>query len=194
MRIRNVLMLAVAAVSLLALAVPANAVPSLTVVINEVQTRGDAGALDEFVEIQNVGTSPVDINGWRMLGCNSTGSIVTRVVIGDEVQEPPLQPGESFLMVNRNAYNGPVLGDDSYSTGITDDGGVRLQNAVSSIIDQVGFSATTPCLETAPTANDAANADNSVTRSEVAGLTVDSDVNAADFTAEQPSTPENRQS
>lgn len=58
MRIRNTLMLAVVAVSLLALAVPANAVPSLTVVVNEVQTRGDNGGNDEFIELRNVSSSP----------------------------------------------------------------------------------------------------------------------------------------
>jgi len=192
-RISRLILLAVASVSMFALATPASAVPSVSVVVNEVQTRGDNGGNDEFIELRNISAQPVDIGGFRVLGCNATGSVTSRATIPTGTTLPA---GGHYLLTNNNgansipplpSYDGPVKGDQTYGLGVTDDGGVRLQNSAGAIVDQVGFSATTPCTETAPAANDSAPIDNSVTRSETAGLTVDSDVNSIDFTPSAPS-------
>ncbi|MGH2477815.1 MAG: lamin tail domain-containing protein, partial [Candidatus Limnocylindrales bacterium] len=51
--------------------------PTSTLVISEVQTGG-AGASDEFVEIANQGTAPVDLVGLEVVYATSSGSTVTR--------------------------------------------------------------------------------------------------------------------
>src|ERR1041384_136653 len=43
-----------------------DAAPSATVVINELQVQGAAGAADEFVELYNPTLTVVDIGGWRV--------------------------------------------------------------------------------------------------------------------------------
>lgn len=191
----------IAALSLLltgmiATAAPAHAV-STTVVINEVQTRGDNGGNDEFIELRNVSASEQTITGFTVFGCNSTGSITNRFVVGEvegseELQEVVLQPGESYLATNDNAsgnsYDGPVPGDQTYGQGVADDGGVRLSNGTT-IIDEVGFSATTPCLEGDPApAHPGFGTAQDISATRADGVP-DTDENSIDFTQSTAPTP-----
>ena len=55
-----------------------------------------------------------------------------------------LQPGQHFLATNSNTsggpYSGSVTGDQTYATGITDDGGVALTMPDDTLVDAVGMS------------------------------------------------------
>ncbi|MEZ0239645.1 MAG: hypothetical protein ACAH65_02500, partial [Chloroflexota bacterium] len=51
--------------------------PPSTLVVSEVQTGG-ASASDEFVEIANQGSGPVDLIGLELVYATSSGSTVTR--------------------------------------------------------------------------------------------------------------------
>ncbi|HWR13971.1 MAG TPA: PxKF domain-containing protein [Terriglobales bacterium] len=112
-----------------------------TVVISEFRTRGPQGGNDEFIELYNLSSSPVAIGGWKINGSNSSGTTGTRVTIAAGTV---LNPGCHFLATNTasSGYSGSVTGDQSYATGVTDDGGIALLNASSVIIDQVGLSTT----------------------------------------------------
>ncbi|HKP51476.1 MAG TPA: lamin tail domain-containing protein [Chloroflexia bacterium] len=163
---------------------------STTVVISEFRTRGPAGASDEFVELFNLSASPVDISGWLIRGSNGGGAVSTRVTISSSTI---LQPGQHYLAVNA-AYTGSVAGDPpSYSTGITDDGGIAIFNGAT-IIDQVGMSTGSAYLEgTVLPPFGSANTDRSYRR---INECVDSDDNVTDFGNQtvSPSTPQNRAS
>ena len=113
---------------------------STTVVISEFRTRGPAGGNDEFVELYNVSTAPVNIGGWKIRGSNSSGTVSTRATVPAGTM---LGPGCHFLATNSAAsgYSGTVPGNVTYGTGITDDGGIALTLADDSIVDQVGMSA-----------------------------------------------------
>lgn len=181
----------------LASPVPAQAA-SDTIVISEVQTRGSNGGFDEFIELTNVGTAPVDITGWHIDGCNSSDSIRTRLTVGappegeGEPFEVSLAPGETFLATNDNAstggYDGTVPGDQNYGVGLTDDGGVRLVDPEDgATVDAVAFSAgATSCLEGEPAeAHPGTSLDDSADRIS----TTDTDNNLADFDRNPAPTP-----
>lgn len=55
-----------------------------------------------------------------------------------------LQPGCYYLLTNSSTsggpYSGSVSGNQTYATGITDDGGIAVLNTANTIIDQVGLS------------------------------------------------------
>ena len=53
---------------------PSTGAVSSTVVISEFRTRGPNGGNDEFIELYNLSTSPVNIGGWRIRGSCSPGS------------------------------------------------------------------------------------------------------------------------
>src|SRR5690349_6260223 len=123
------------------LSLPARAAPQMQaatdVVISEFRFRGSAGAADEFIEIYNPTTSPVDLNGWQVRGSNNSGSSGNRYTFNTSVV---LQPGQHYLLAN-TGYDDSVAADATYGTSISDDGGVALARPDSSIADQVGLSA-----------------------------------------------------
>src|SRR4029079_19187349 len=112
---------------------------STTVVISEFRVRGPSGGNDEFVELHNLSSSPVNIGGWKIKGSNNAGTNSTRATVPAGVV---LSPGCFFLATNSAAggYSGAVPGHTTYATGITDDGGIAVTTAVDAIVDQVGLS------------------------------------------------------
>src|SRR5262245_33911254 len=112
---------------------------STTVVISEFRVRGPSGGNDEFIELHNLSTSSVDISGWKVKGSNNAGggTATPRATIPSGVT---LQPGCYFLLTNSAGYTGPITGNLTYATGITDDGGIAVTLPNDTIVDQVGMS------------------------------------------------------
>src|SRR5262245_52839830 len=113
---------------------------SNTIVISEFRTVGPSGGNDEFIELYNASASPVAIGGWKINGSNATASTSTRATITAGVT---LQPGCFYLLTNSgtNGYSGSVTGNQTYGTGVTNDGGIALLTAANVVVDAVGLSA-----------------------------------------------------
>ena len=173
---------ALAAVAALFLATSAFAV-SNTVVIQEFRTRGPNGGNDEFVEIKNISAAPIAIGGWKLNGSNSAGTIGTRATVPAGVN---LGAGCSYLFTNSasGGYSGSVAGNQTYTTGITDDGGVAILNTSNVIIDAAGMSAGSAYKEGTILGQLTTNVNRSYER------TTDTDNNATDFALVNPSTPQ----
>src|SRR6185503_16409965 len=109
------------------IAVSLYAVPSTSVVISEFRVRGPSGGSDEFVELFNLSSAPVNIGGWNIRGSNAAGAVSVRATI---TTGTILGPGCFYLVTNSSSsggpYSGSVPGNQTYGTGITDDGGVAL--------------------------------------------------------------------
>src|SRR5215207_4901404 len=119
---------------------PAVAAQAAPVVVSEFRFRGPDGGNDEFIELRNTTAVPQAIGGWLVQGCSSGGTVVTRATIAAGVSLPA---GGSYLLTNNNAsgpYSGAVPGDQTYGTGIADNGGIRLvDNATPGVVqDAVG--------------------------------------------------------
>lgn len=173
---------------------PAQAV-STTVVISEFRVRGPNGAADEFVELYNLSSSPVDIGGWKVRGSNNSGFVSIRATISAGTT---LSPGCHFLVTNSSAsggpYSGPVPGDQTYATGITDDGGIAVTLPDDTVVDQVGMSAGSAFKEGTPLASlGSSNLNRGYERKPggAAGSGTDTDNNASDFQLISPSDPQN---
>lgn len=167
---------------------------STTIVISEFRVRGPNGGSDEFVELYNASTSPVDISGWKLRGSNAAGTVGTRVTINAGVT---LAPGCHYLLTNSSTsggpYSGAVVGDQTYGTGITDDGGLAITMADDSIVDQVGLSNGSAFKEGAPLASlGSSNQNRSYERKPggSAGSSTDTDNNTSDFQLIGPSDPQ----
>src|SRR6185436_6354064 len=93
---------------------------SSNIVISEFRVRGPNGAADEFVELYNLSGAPVAIGGWKIRGSNNAASVSDRQTI---TAGTVLQPGCHYLLTNSAAsgYSGTVTGDQTYTTGVTDD-------------------------------------------------------------------------
>jgi beta-lactamase superfamily II metal-dependent hydrolase len=107
------------------------------IVISEFRTRGPNGGNDEFVEIYNSSDVAMDISGWQLAGSSNTAPTGIRATVPGSTSLPAR---EHFLFVNlgSNGYSGTVTGNLSYTTGISDNGGVALTTADGTIVDQVG--------------------------------------------------------
>jgi predicted extracellular nuclease len=168
---------------------------STNVVISEFRVRGPNGAADEFVELYNLSGAPVVIGGWKIRGSNSAGTVSDRAVIGAGTT---IQPGCHYLITNASLtggpYSGAVPGDQTYTVGITDDGGIALALPDNTIVDQVGMSAGSAFKEGTTLTNLGANNLNRGYERKPGGALgsgTDTDNNATDFQLITPSDPQN---
>jgi predicted extracellular nuclease len=166
--------------------------PSTTVVVSEFRVRGPQGGNDEFIELYNVSSSPVAIGGWKVNGSNNAGTTSTRATI---TSGKVLGPGCHYLLANSSAsgYSGAVTPDQTYTTGVTDDGGIGLLDGSSAVVDQVGMSAGSAYKEGTTLASlGSTNADRGYERKPggAAGNGTDTDNNATDFQLVTPSNPQ----
>ncbi|HEX4915694.1 MAG TPA: lamin tail domain-containing protein, partial [Vicinamibacterales bacterium] len=165
---------------------------STTIVISEFRTRGPLGGNDEFVELHNLSSAPIDIGGWKIRASNAAGTVGTRVTINAGTI---LGPGCFFLATNSAAsgYSGSVAGNQTYSTGFTDDGGLAVTLPNDTVVDAVGMSSTSAFKEGTPLSPTTTNADRGIERRPggIAGHDVDTDNNTNDFRAISPGNPQN---
>jgi predicted extracellular nuclease len=155
---------------------------SPNILISEFRTRGPAGGNDEFIEIWNNSASAVIIGGYTLRGSNNAGTTTQRAAVPAGTV---LNAGCYYLFTNTatGGYSGSVPGNTTYTTGITDDGGIAILNAASAIVDQVGMSAGSAYKEggtLAPTLN---NINQSYERKPGGGSgnSLDTDNNSNDF-------------
>jgi predicted extracellular nuclease len=183
--LRIPLVTAAALLTVLLTAPAAQAAPSTTVVISKVMFRGPGGGNDELIELKNKSAAPVAIGGWQVWGTNAGGTSQTsRVTITAGTQ---LAAGAVYRLVNSA---GAQTGDQTYGTGITDDGGIQLRSsaAASSVIDAVGAAtltdaAVSPYKEGTGLTFPTANGNNVFTRKTEGSQTgvQDTDKNSEDF-------------
>jgi uncharacterized protein len=169
-----------------AIVLPASPAPavSTTVVISEFATRGPGGGSDEFVEIQNISSDPVEIGGWDLSASNSAGTASVRATVPFGVV---LAPGQHYLFANTGASLA-VTPDQTYGLGIADDGGIAF-GAQSIVVDSVGMSAGSAFGEGTPLTPLTLNIADSYQR-QVSGYQ-DTDDNSTDFFNGSSPTPEN---
>lgn len=127
---------------------------SAQVVISAFRVTGPSGGNDEFVEIQNTSSSPVNISGWKLRGCanGSPGNVSDRVSVPASVT---LGAGQFYLFVNNtagNGYSGATPGDRTYGSGFSNFtgssyAGIRLEDGSGTTMDQVGTGPNSPCRE-----------------------------------------------
>lgn len=161
------------------------------IVISEFRTRGPGGASDEFVELYNPTNAAVDISGWLIKGSNSSGSVSTRLTIAAGTT---LQPGRHFLAALGGGYTGSITPDQTYSVGITDNGGIALLKADgATIVDQVGLSTGSAYKEGAVLTPLTTNTNQGYERKlgGASGSCTDANNNSADFHLLSPSAPQN---
>lgn len=170
---------------------PTRVIPT-HIVIGEFRTRGPNGGNDEFIELFNPTNQTVDISGWLVKYSSASGAIETRVTIAGNISLPP---GRHYLVANNasDGYSGSVTADQTYTTGIADDGGIALTQADGTIVDQVGMSTGSAFKEGTVLSPLTTNVDRSYERKPggAAGNCYDTDNNASDFLITAPSAPQN---
>jgi uncharacterized protein (TIGR03437 family) len=165
------------------------ATPTPMVVISEFRTRGQNGATDEFVEIYNNSDLPISVGGWKIRGSSSSGSITTRLTITGGTT----LPARGHFLAANSSYSGSVVGDQTYTSGIANDGGIALTLPDDSVVDQVALSAGSAFREGMHLAPLPSDANQSYERKPggFSGSTRDTNDNFTDFQLLSPSDPQN---
>lgn len=162
--------------------------PVSTLLVSEVQTGG-ASASDEFAEIANVGTAPVDLAGLELVYATSTGSTVTRKV--SWASTLLLDSGRHLVVANAAGIYAPIA-DATYSGGFAATGGAIVLRVIGGApVDAVGWGdATNTFVE--GTAIGAPAAGSSIERKPggAAGNTIDTNDNAQDWFTQAAPNPQ----
>jgi DNA/RNA endonuclease G (NUC1) len=166
---------------------------SPNIVISQFQTAG-ANANDEFIELHNISSNVVDLNGFRLVYRSANGT--TDVPFVTWTSSTIIAPGGYYLIAS-TAYDGSVIPDITYnpttcscSMSATGGGLAIRSGALNSgvILDAVGYgTATNAFIETAATAAPPANA----SQSRLNIGCQETDNNANDFSTVNPSAPRN---
>ena len=144
-----------------------------SVVINEFAVRGVEDTLRDFVELRNDTGAAVDISGWQIREWVRTdGSIRVRFTVGSGIV---LMPGCHYLVSYHPAVSG-VTPDGHLENMEPTHGGMALVRTDGTIVDQVGYSPTSPFVEGTPLPTFPGDDNRSYTR---AGN--DTNNNASDF-------------
>jgi hypothetical protein len=164
--------------------------PEVTgIVINEFRPKGPTGDQDQFIELKNVSSTPINIKGWY-INFWSSGADRGRVSSLDD--SITLNPGCHYLLTASppyGTYSGSTQRDAYMFAHMTDTGTFALRAFSGQIVDQVGMSADTPFKEGNPLGQyNGGSEDVSYQR-----MGPDTDNNAADFRL-APSTPRNSKS
>lgn len=163
---------------------PLRALNELNIVISEFRFLGPDGGNDEFIELYNPSGRSKTLTGWQLWGSNDTASVSKRADINIT-----LQPGQHYLLVNSSASTAlKDLADQTYSTGVTDNGGIALfdgdPTTTGKVVDAVGLSAGSAYKEGTPRTPLTGTANQSYERKTSATSSFncnDTDNNAGDF-------------
>ena len=162
-------------------------------VVSQFQTAGGTSN-DEFIELHNISSNAVDLNGYRVVYRSAGGT--NDVPFVEWTTGTIVAPGGYYLIAS-TAYTGTVTPNLTYnpttcscSMGAAG-GGIAVRNgAINSgvLIDSVGYgTATNAFVETATTPAPPANAGSA----RINNGCQDSDNNASDFNILNPSAPRN---
>jgi len=176
--------------------------PNDTLVINQVQTRGDGGGNDEFVELHNPGNTPVTFDStWAIAFRSATGTCSTNTESDRYTGAGQIVPAHGYLLLANSGFSGSVAPDGFYSLGLVDSGSLVLRRSGVTVdalcfqFDTATLGALTTCspafvCEGTPPLN---SHDNTTASNQETGLLRrgDSPDNSADFSV-SPSNPRNR--
>ena len=124
-------------------AAPTTAAPSphTGLKISEITAAGPAGSADEFVELANYGTEPINLSGFSAFRCYGSG----QAGVGPNAQVPDLgnvvlAPGQTYLMVAAGAPAALLNSAQAvYAEGLneTEGYGMYITDATGALVDAV---------------------------------------------------------
>lgn len=159
------------------------------VVISQIQVNGTSSNDDEFVELYNPTSSPIDLTGFRLSRKNSSGTegnLVTNL--------SGTIPARGYFLIGSAAYAGTTAVDASYtnnSNNLVGNYAVLLYNADdSAVLDKVGFGSNAD-FEASAAANPTNGGSLQRKLDDTNGHGLDTDNNSTDFEVLATSTPRN---
>jgi hypothetical protein len=178
------------------------AVPALAngnpIVLTAVSADTSAGVnTSEYVELSNISTTPVDLDGWHILffssACAPTATFALGTGAGGETEvlvpaggDTVVPPG-GWVLITSNEASGTFNADYAFTTDnvVTGNAAVRVLNGAAATIDTLGWgTAGASCREGSAALN--LGADDSLVRDGRASCPIDTNSNDADYSLVSP--------
>jgi uncharacterized protein len=181
-RSRQIIALVAVLLASLAGATAAAAASPSGVLFSQLRLRTAASQFDQYAEIENTSPSTVDLSGWQLFDCFTSGGTPRVGPDGDPLPAGThLPPGQTFVFgKDRGDYTG--IADATYNFAVRENGGAQLHDAGGAIQDAVGAPGTA-CAEGTGLTFPTMGADFTFTRATAGAGLQDTDDNAADFGA-----------
>jgi uncharacterized protein len=166
----------------LAVSGPASAAGSGSgVLISQLRTRSASSQYDEYVQITNTTSAPVDVSGWQLYDCYQSGGSQKLGTDGNPLPAGTTLPAGKTFVFGKDEGDYTGVSDATYDFQVTETGGWQLQNASGQVQDSVGAPGTL-CAQGTGLTFPATGADFVFTRrAATAGGLQDTGDNAADF-------------
>ncbi len=163
-------------------------------VISQFQAGGGT-ANDEFIEIKNTSSDPIDLSGYIVVYRSASGASGDGTPMAAWSSSSILQPGQYYLIAAAGSYDGGVVPDKTYDSSVRSmsatAGGLAIRQGaidVGAVIDSVAWGSVTNGFNEGTSATAAGN-NNSLVRKE--NGCQDTDNNAANFQALVPAAARN---
>ena len=109
------------------------------VIINEFTASGPASVDDEFVELRNLGSTAIDLGGWQLSRCTTTGRLRANTHELTIASGTTLAPGD-YYVIGGPGFTG--MADATYGTQLADvTSGLYLATAQGELVDRISVSA-----------------------------------------------------
>jgi uncharacterized protein len=181
-RSRHLAASVVVLLAVLVAAVPASAASPSGVVISKLRLRTAASQFDEYVEIENTSSATVDLSGWQLFDCFTSGGTSRVGTDGDPLGAGTKLPAGQTFVFGKNAGDYTGTADATYNFQVTEAGGFLIKDAGAVTQDAVGAPGTA-CAEGPGLTFPTTGADFTFTRKAAGAGLQDTDDNAADFGA-----------
>ena len=138
MRSRHLVPLVVVVLASLVAAASASAASPSGVVISKLRLRTAASQFDEYVEIQNTSSATVDLSGWQLFDCFTSGGTPRVGTDGDPLGAGTKLPAGQTFVFGKNAGDYTGTADATYNFQVTEAGGFLIKDAGAVTQDAVG--------------------------------------------------------
>ena len=108
------------------------------VVISKLRLRTAASQFDEYVEIQNTSSATVDLSGWQLFDCFTSGGTPRVGTDGDPLGAGTKLPAGQTFVFGKNAGDYTGTADATYNFQVTEAGGFLIKDAGAVTQDAVG--------------------------------------------------------
>src|ERR1700759_5275482 len=135
------LRLTVASLALAAflLAAPAAALASPSgVVISQFRTRTAASQYDEYLQVTNTTSAAVDLGGWRLYDCYTSGGKASVGTDGEPLAPGTMLPAGKSFVFGKDAGDYTGEADATYHYQVAETGGFQLRDGEGAVQDAVG--------------------------------------------------------
>ncbi len=161
--------------------------------VNELRTGVTGATTNQFIELYNAGSAPVDISAWSVAYRSSaaTTNTVLDTMPGGAGSGTTVIPGGGYYLLGRSGgYTGSPTADQTFTTSMSSSGGgVAVLDPTGAVADSVGYgSATNAFVEgcAAPAPGTSASPGTSIVRTPNG---FDTDNNCTDFLVSSLPTP-----